>query len=99
MPIHHEIESPIFYDHRIELDQYHTFESHIDKLTKFPFKKVKLRQECDFDPQICDAIQISESILTPVLLPNLSNILKSILIPIPVILELESPTLGTHIPL
>ena len=26
VPIHHEIESPIFYDH-IELDQFHTFES------------------------------------------------------------------------
>ena len=50
-----------------------------------------------FDPQICDLVQIPESILTPVLLPKLSNILESVLIPIPVILELESPILESHI--
>ena len=32
VPVHCEIESPIFYDHHIELDQFHTFESPIDKL-------------------------------------------------------------------
>ena len=41
---------------------------------------------------------MSTAILTPVLLPNLSNILESVLIPTPVILELESPMLS-HIPL
>jgi len=35
--------------------------------------------------------------MTHVLLPNLSNILESVLIPIPVILELESPILESHI--
>jgi len=33
------------------------------------------------------------------LLPDLSNILESVLIPIPIILELESPILKSHIPL
>ena len=37
--------------------------------------------------------------MTPILLPNLSNILESVLIPIPIILELESPILESHIPL
>ena len=37
--------------------------------------------------------------MTHVLLPNLSNILESVLIPTPVILELESPILESHIPL
>ena len=37
--------------------------------------------------------------MTPVLLSNLSNILESVLIPIPVILELESPILESRIPL
>ena len=37
--------------------------------------------------------------MTSVLLPNLSIILESVLIPILVILELESPTLGSHIQL
>ena len=36
--------------------------------------------------------------MTPVLLPDLSNILELVLIPTPVILELESPILS-HIPL
>ena len=53
---------------------------------------------CDLDSQICDPVQLSESILTPVLLPNLSNMLESVLIPPPIILELESPLLG-QIPL
>ena len=66
-------------------------------MASFPFKKIELRQECDFDPQICDPAQIPESILTPVLLPDLSNILESVLISIPIILELESPVLKSHI--
>jgi len=33
VPIHHEIESSILFDHHIELDQFYTFESPIDKLT------------------------------------------------------------------
>jgi len=99
LPTHHEIESPIFYDQQIELDQFNTFECPIDKLASFSFKEIELRQECDFDPQIYDPVQIPESILTPVLLPNLSNILESVLIHLPIILELESPILGSHIPL
>ena len=35
VPIHREIESPIFQDQYLELDQYLTFESRIDKLTSF----------------------------------------------------------------
>ena len=49
--------------------------------------------------QICDPVQIPESILTPILLPNLSNILESVLIPTLVILELESPILENRIAL
>ena len=98
VPIHHEIESPIFHDHHIELDQFHTFESPIDKLASSHFYEIELNKECDFDSQICDPAQLSKSILTPILLPNLSNILELVLIPIPIILELESPILESHIP-
>ena len=98
VPVHREIESSIFYDQQIELDQFYTFESLVDKLANSHFYEIELRQECDFDPQICDPVRISESILTPVLLPNLSNILESVLVPTPVILELESPILESHIP-
>ena len=98
VPIHREIESLIFYDQQIELDQFHTFECLIDKLVSFSFKEIEHRQQCDFDLQICDPVQIPESILTLVLLPKLSNILESVLVLIPVTLELTSPTLGSHIP-
>ena len=59
VPIHREIESPIFYDHHIELDQFHAFESLIDKLASSHFYEIELNQECDFNPQICDPVQIS----------------------------------------
>ena len=54
--IYHEIESQIFYGQQIELNQFHTLECPIDKLVSFPFKEIELRQECDFDPQICDPV-------------------------------------------
>ena len=95
MPIHHEIESPIFYYHHIELGQFHTFQSPINKLASSHFYEIKLNEKCD----LCNPVQIPESILTLVLLPNLSNILESVLVPIPVILELELPILESHIPL
>ena len=40
VPVHCEIESPIFYDHHIELDQFHTFESLIDKLASSHFMEL-----------------------------------------------------------
>ena len=43
VPIHREIESLIFYDQLIKLDQFHTFESLIDKLASFSFKEIELR--------------------------------------------------------
>jgi len=39
VPVHREIESPIFCDHHIKLDQFHTFESLIDKLAILIFMK------------------------------------------------------------
>jgi len=67
--VHHEIESPIFYDQQIELDQYHTFENPIDKLASSLFYEIELKEECDPDYQICDPVQISESIFTPLCYP------------------------------
>ena len=61
------------------------------------FYEIELNEKCDLNSQFCDPVQIP-SILTPVLFPDLSNILESALIPTLVILELESPILS-HIPL
>ena len=62
------------------------------------FYEIEFNEKCDLDSQFCDSVQISESILTPILLPYLSNILESVLIPTPIMLELESPILS-HIPM
>jgi len=44
VPVHRKIESPIFHDQYIELDQYYSFESSIDKLTSFYFYEIELNQ-------------------------------------------------------
>ena len=41
-----EIESPIFYDQQIELDQHHTFENPIEKLASSPFYEIEFEEEC-----------------------------------------------------
>ena len=58
VPIHREIQLFIFQDSHLKLYQYITSESHIDKLASFSFKEIELKQECDFDPQISDLVQI-----------------------------------------
>ena len=68
-------------------------------MASFYFNEIELEQERDPDPQFYDSIPNFESISTPVLLPNLSNIFVSVLIPMPVILELESSILQSHISL
>ena len=66
MPIHREIELPIFYVPHLKLDQYITSKSLIDKLESSYFYEIEVKEECDPDSQISDPVQISESILTPV---------------------------------
>ena len=70
----------------------------MDKLASSHFYEIEPTEICDLDSQICDQVQIPESLLTPVSLPNLGNILESGLIPTPIILELKSPIVS-HIPL
>ena len=45
VPIHHEIESPVFEDH-IEFDQLYNFESPIDKLASSQFFNIELNEIC-----------------------------------------------------
>jgi len=66
-------------------------------LASSPFCGIELNEICDLDFHIRDLVQIPESLLTPVILPNLSNILESVLISIPP--ELELPIFDSHIPL
>ena len=91
VPIHHEIESRILYDQQIKLDQFHTFKCPIDKLANSHFYKIELNKECDFDPQICDPVQIPESILTPVSLPHFNPFPESTVDPVPIQPKIKSP--------
>ena len=59
VPIHNEIESPILEDH-LELAQLYTSENPIDKLASSSFFDIELNVECDFDPQVCDLVQIPD---------------------------------------
>ena len=59
-----------------ELDQYQP----IDKLASFYFNDIELEDECDIDFQCWDSVQLFESILTSVSLPDLDPILEPILI-------------------
>ena len=62
VPVHRENESPIFYDRHIELNQFHTFESPIEKLGSSHFYEVKLNEKFNLESQICDPVQIFVSI-------------------------------------
>ena len=75
-----------------KLDQYQP----IDKLATFHFNEIELEDECDTNSQCCHSVPLFEYMLTPVFLPDLDPIPKSILIPIPIELEHEPPILDSH---
>jgi len=83
----------------LELDQYQTFENHIDNFASYHFSEIELKHRCDSNPQFGDTIPLFESMLTPVALPDLNHISEPTLISLIVNLELESPILQSHISL
>ena len=68
-------------------------------MISFHFNEIELEDECDTDSQCCDSVSLFESMLTLISLPDLDQILKPTLIPIPIELEHELPMLHSHIPL
>jgi len=68
----------------------------LDSLASYPFPEIELEDECKLELQISDSSPILESISTPVVLPELSNVLGLVLIPI--IPELESTISPIRIP-
>ena len=68
-------------------------------MASFHFNEIELDHECEPDPQLCDSVSIFESMLTPVILPNLDQFSEPTFIPVPINLEIESPILDSHIPL
>ena len=99
VPIHCEIESPIIYDDHIDLDQFYTFESPIDKLASSLFCGIELHEECDLEPQLSDSILFPDSIMTPVSLPDFNLFPESTLDPAQIHNEVESPIFEDHIEL
>ena len=77
----------------VKLDQTPSFENHIDILASYPFSKIELEHECDFDLQVCNSISFLNAILTPVSLPDFNPFPESVLDPLPVNREIESPIL------
>jgi len=68
-------------------------------LSSFHFNKIKLEHECDPDPQLCDSIQIFESMLILVSLLKLDPFPELTLIPVSISFEIEPPLLDSHISL
>ena len=69
----------------LKVDQYQP----IDELTSFHFNEIELDYECEPDPQLCDSVFISESMLTSVSVPNLDQFPEPKFIPVPIDLEIE----------
>jgi len=65
-------------------------------LTSYLILEIELEDECESELQSSDSSPILESILTPVVLPKLSNIIELVLIPI--ISELDLIISPIHIP-
>ena len=75
-----------------ELDQHRP----LDSLASYSFPEIELEVECEPELQVNDSSPFIESISTPVVLPELSNVLEPVLIPI--ISKLESFISPIHIP-
>ena len=74
-----------------ELDQTSCFENHIDILASYPFPEIEPKYECDPKPQLGNSISFLDSILTLVFLLNFNHFPESVLNPVPVHCEIESP--------
>ena len=80
------------FSYQPELDQHQILNS----LARYPFSEIELEDECEPELQFSESSPILESISTPVVLPELSNVFEPVLIPI--ISELESTISPIHIP-
>ena len=70
VPIHHEIESSII----LNLTNFMLLKVPLTNWQVLIFMKLNSMRNVNLDSQICDPVHIPESILTPILLPDLSNI-------------------------
>jgi len=78
--------------YHLQLNQYQPN----DKLVCFYFNEIELEHECEPNLQFCDSVQNFESMLTPVILPNLDPFPEPTLILVPIDFEIEPPILKIH---
>ena len=64
-----------------------------------PFPEIELENKYDHEPQLSDSIQLLDSIMTPVSLPDFNLFPESALDPVPIHHEIESPIFDDHIEL
>jgi len=77
--------------HPFEVDQHQIFENHIDVLVSYPFSEIELENECDLEPQLGNSFLLLDSITTLVSSPDCKPFPESILDPVSVHREIESP--------
>ena len=82
-----------------ELAQTPNFEIDIDSLTSYSFPEIELENEYDPEPQLNVSILLPDSIMTPMSSSDFNIFPESILDPMPIHNEIESPTFYDHIEL
>ena len=80
----------------LELNHTPCYESHLDILASYPFSEIEIEHECDPEPHVHNSISLFYSIMTQISLPDFFQILESILNPVPVHREIESPISYDH---
>ena len=68
----------------------------IDILASYHFPEIELEHEYDLEPQISNSISLPDSIMTEVFLPDFRPFPESVLDPVPIHHEIESPIFYNH---
>ena len=88
-----------FHHTHLNLTKSQSFEKDNDNLTSYHFHEIELERECEPDPQFENLISLFDSMLTLISLPDLNNILESVLNHVPINLEIESSIFQHYISL
>ena len=82
--------------HPFELAQTLNFKNHINILASYPFFEIELENEYDPELQLGNTILLPNSKMTPVSSPDFNPFSESVLGPVPVLREIESPIFYDH---
>jgi len=82
--------------HPSELDHTPNVENPIDVLASYPIPEIELEHEYDPELQLDNSISLPDSILTEVFLSAFRPFPESVLDPVPVYCEIESPIFYDH---